>query len=146
MQEFAFTIVTQLSVDLANEPGSLASLTEALADAQVLIHGISVESGHSVSRAHFVVNNSESAFAILEEQGEHVSKKDVLAVTILQRRVGQITRITRALADAHINIDTIYLTSAAEGTKPTLYISATRVPALEVMRCLEMMVSTSSTD
>jgi hypothetical protein len=73
MEEFSFTIVRELSVDLANEVGSFASLTEALAKAQVLIHGISVESGHSVSRVHFVVDNPNAALSILEQEGERVS-------------------------------------------------------------------------
>jgi hypothetical protein len=137
MEEFSFTIVRELSVDLANEVGSFASLTEALAKAQVLIHGISVESGHSVSRVHFVVDNPNAALSILEQEGERVSAKDVLAVTLLERRVGQITRIARALADAEINIDTIYLTSAAEGTRPTIYISGTRATPSEIRECLE---------
>ena len=141
MRDFAFNIVKQVSVDLANEPGTFASLTEALAEANLLIHGISVESGHSISRVHFVVNRCDDAVRVLAERGEQVSTREILAVTILQRKVGQITHIARALADAGINIDTIYLTSAAEGTKPTIYISATRMSASEVMECLTSALS-----
>jgi hypothetical protein len=139
MSGFAFHIVKQISVDLANEPGRLAALIEALAEAQILILGISVESGHSVSRIHFVVDNSpDEAVRVLAKLGENVSMEDVLAITILERKGVELMRITRVLADANINIETIYLTSAAEGTKPTVYISATRVPAEEVMKLLQV--------
>ena len=143
MPEFAFDIVKQISVDLPNEPGSFAKLAEALASANVLIQGISVEAGYSVSRVHFVVDagHIESAARVLAEQGEHESMKEILAVTILERKYGQIARIARILADAGINIDAIYLTSAAEGTKPTIYISATRESAQDVLARLESALS-----
>lgn len=143
MSEFEFGIVKQISVDLANEPGTFAALTEALAADKVLILGISVESGHSVSRVHFVVDSPQNAMQVLAEKGEHVSMKDVLSVTVLERKYGQIARIARVLADAEINIEAVYLTSAAEGTKPTIYISATRVSVEDVLKCLESKLSNS---
>ncbi len=140
MSEFSFNIVTQISVDLSNEPGTFATLTEYLAKANVIILGISVESGYSVSRVHFVVDKPEDAVQVLEGEGERVETSSILAVTFLERKVGQITRIARALADKNINIETIYLTSAAEGTKPTIYISASRTSPEDVKQCLETAI------
>ncbi|MEN9560812.1 MAG: hypothetical protein RIQ56_85 [Candidatus Parcubacteria bacterium] len=137
MSEFALSTVRQINVDLVNEPGTFATLTETLSRAQVLIFGITVESGHRVSRVHFVVDNTDAALDALRHSGEVVSENTVVAVTILERKVGQITRIARALSEAGVNIDTIYLTSAQEGTKPTIYISATNVSADEVLKCLQ---------
>jgi hypothetical protein len=137
MREFAFNIVKQISVDLANESGSLATLMEGLLEVGVLVNGIMVDSGYSVSRVHFVVDKPEAALEVLARYGERVSQKDVLAITILERKKGQVTRMTRALANAHINIDTIYLTSVGEGTRSTIYISPGRVSPQKVIECLE---------
>ncbi|MFM2414423.1 MAG: hypothetical protein RI911_116 [Candidatus Parcubacteria bacterium] len=125
--EYDIAIVKQISVDLTNEPGTLAVFAETLARSNVAIHGISVESGHGVSRVHFVVNNTEKAIEVLTEIGENVSVKEILAVTINERKGGEISRIARKLADEQVNIDVIYLTSAEKGSHPTVYLSASNM-------------------
>ncbi|MFZ2593188.1 MAG: hypothetical protein WAX38_00240 [Minisyncoccia bacterium] len=131
-QEYAVKTVKQISVDLSNEPGTLAVFAESLTKASVLIEGISVESGHGVSRVHFVVDKPTEATAVLTELGENVSIKEILSVTLLERKMGQIAKIARMLADAQINIDVIYLTSAEQGTHPTIYISASNASVTDV--------------
>lgn len=122
--DFDITIVKQISVDLTNEPGTLAVFAESLSRRGAAIHGISVESGQGVSRVHFVVDHTEHAIEVLTEIGENVSVKEILAVTIAERKGNEVARIARKLADEQINIDVIYLTSAEKGSHPTIYLSA----------------------
>jgi hypothetical protein len=105
----------------------------------VAIHGISVESGKGVSRVHFVVDNPERALEVLTELGENVSMKEILAVTIVERKGGEISRLARKLADEQINIDVIYLTSAEKGSHPTIYLSASNASVHSVKALLDSL-------
>jgi hypothetical protein len=132
MHEFDIAVVKQLSVDLTNEPGSLATMAEALTRVNVLIEGISVDSGKGVSRVHFVVDKPEEGSKVLVQLGENVTEKEILSIVPQVRSMGQIAKIARVLADEQINVDVIYLTSAEKGTHPTIYLSASNVSAHDV--------------
>jgi hypothetical protein len=133
---FDIVTVKQISVDLSNEPGTLATFAEALARLEVTITGISVESGRGVSRVHFVTSDADAAVKVLTEIGENVSIKEILAVTITERKGGEIAKIARKLADEQINIEVIYLTSAEKGSHPTIYLSASNAGVSQVKALL----------
>lgn len=98
-----------LEIHLADRPGELATMGEILGAA-----GISVEGGgmwvvDGVGVAHFLVADGEWARAALEAAGMSVGAcRRVLIQRLDQDKPGQLGEFCRAMADAHVNIETLY--------------------------------------
>ena len=73
-------ITKQLAIFLENEPGMLARVCHALADAKVNIYAISASDtvDHTVIR--MVVDNPKKALFVFEERGTLVVEDDVLMI------------------------------------------------------------------
>ncbi|MEV5752729.1 ACT domain-containing protein [Actinoallomurus sp. NPDC052308] len=98
-----------LTIDLDDEPGALAAMGEALGAAGVSVEGggMFVVGGRAV--AHFLFHDGEAASAALRAAGLRVTAcRPVLARRLDQDRPGQLGAITRALADAGVNIEVLY--------------------------------------
>ena len=85
-------ITKQLAIFLDNEPGMLARVCHALADAKVNIYAISASDtvDHTVIR--MVVDNPKKALFVFEERGTLVVEDEHLEVTIEQRGARHIDR------------------------------------------------------
>ena len=98
-----------LEIHLADEPGQLALMGEALGAA-----GISVEGGgmwlvDGLGIAHILVHDGPLARQVLQRAGVHVARcRGVLVQRLDQDRPGQLGRFCRALADAGVNIEVLY--------------------------------------
>ncbi len=98
-----------LAIQLADRPGSLAEMGEALGAA-----GVSVEGGGAFvcaggGLAHFLVANVERARRALDHAGIRVlADREVLAVRLNQEQPGQLGRLTRRMAEAGVNIEVLY--------------------------------------
>ncbi|GAA4601960.1 hypothetical protein GCM10023195_05530 [Actinoallomurus liliacearum] len=98
-----------LTIDLDDEPGALAAMGEALGATGVSVEGggMFVVGGRAV--AHFLFHDGEAASAALRAAGLRVTAcREVLARRLDQDRPGQLGAITRALADAGVNIEVLY--------------------------------------
>jgi hypothetical protein len=107
-----------LTVNLANTPGMLAQLGEALGNAGINIEGVSGSAGvDGDSGVHVLVADAQLARAALEDAGiECGGERDVEAVSIVDQP-GEMGRHLRKIADADVNIDLVYL---ATGTRLVL--------------------------
>ncbi len=98
-----------LSLILENKPGALAAVGETLGRA-----GVSVEGGGAWvvgdrGVAHFLVPDGTVARAALAAAGITVaSVREVIVQRLNQDEPGQLGKFTRRLADAGINIETLY--------------------------------------
>ena len=99
----------QLSIDLPNNPGSLARMTDMLRAAEVNIEALFCNEGSSKTAVHCVVNDPETAKMVLREVGD-VRATEVLAIPI-KNKPGAIAHIARMCAGHQINIKHIYATS-----------------------------------
>jgi hypothetical protein len=98
-----------LTIALENRPGALAELGETLGRAGVSIEGggAFVVNGNGV--AHFLFNDGAAARAALEAAGIRVLKeREVLVQRLNQAIPGQLGKITRLMAEAGVNIETLY--------------------------------------
>ena len=113
-------ITKQLSVFLANKPGTLADVCNELAKADINIFAliISDTADHSVVR--LVVSDPDKAVAIFEERGVLVVGSKVLAIEN-NNKPGALAKIAAKLAKAKINIEYAYL-ATSPGTKKGLLI------------------------
>ena len=95
-------------VRLDNRPGSLARLTELLAAAGVNIDALAAwgENGDGVVR--LIVDQPEACARVLNEASLGFEERTVLAA-LLANQPGELARVTRALAEAAINIEAIFV-------------------------------------
>jgi hypothetical protein len=104
-------IARQLSIFLANKPGTLAKVCEELARQKINIYALSISdtSDHSVIR--MVVSDTQKALHLLGERGVLVVENKVLLLENANTP-GTMAGIAHLLAKAKINIEYAYLASS----------------------------------
>jgi hypothetical protein len=107
--------MTEFSVTLANRPGQLANLARVLADASVEIEAFAAVADDGQSHVRFVVLSAPQARRALSAAGMEFQERDVLD-TFLPRGLEALSHTAEALANAGVNIDSMYLLhTKAEG-------------------------------
>jgi hypothetical protein len=102
-------LVKDLTISLPNQPGALARMGEALGRAGVSIEGGGAFVVNGVGVAHFLVANGPAARAALEAANISVlDVREVLVQRLNQDEPGQLGKLTRRMADAGVNIETLY--------------------------------------
>lgn len=104
-------IAKQLSVFLANKPGTLAAVCEELARAQVNIFALTISDTTDHSVVRMVLSDTEKALHIFEERGVLAVQNNVLMITN-DNKPGSLGAIASRLAKAKINIEYGYLATA----------------------------------
>jgi hypothetical protein len=126
-------ITKQLAIFLDDEPGTLARVCHALADAKVNIYAISASDtvDHTVIR--LVVDNPRKALLVFEEHGTLVVEDDVLMIDG-DNRPGSLARICERLGAAKVNIEYCYC-ATSPGSRRGLLILRVKNPqkALKVL-------------
>jgi hypothetical protein len=107
--------MTEFTVRLANRPGMLAMLAERIASAGVNLEALAAYSVGEEGRVHLIVDDAVTARSVLRRAGLAFEEREAL-VTTLPHRPGSVAGMTRRLADAGVNIESIYLLRcSAEG-------------------------------
>jgi hypothetical protein len=99
--------IKQLSVSLANVPGTFATVSELLGREGVNIRAISVADTSDISTVRFVVDDHEKARNILIGGGYDPKEIDVLAVEIPDHP-GSVNAVLKPLMSAGINVHYLY--------------------------------------
>jgi hypothetical protein len=99
---------TQLAVFLANRPGTLARVCEALANAQINIHALATSDTVDHSVVRMVVSDPTKALMLLGEAGVLALETEVLMIETASEP-GALAKIAERLAEAEINIEYAYL-------------------------------------
>jgi hypothetical protein len=102
-----------LTVSLEDKPGELARLGEALGGAGVNIEGLTVVSFEGRAIGHVLVEDGAAARAALEGAGIAVEGETEPLVSELPEgqvdQPGVVGQMARAMADAGVNIQVVYL-------------------------------------
>lgn len=114
-------IVEQLAIFIANRPGTLAELCDALAEERVNIYGLTVSDTVDHAAVRMVVSDTRKAIALLESRGTLVLESEVLMIEN-DNRPGSLSKIARELAAARINIEYAYLASMPSAKKGLLIL------------------------
>lgn len=93
----------QLTVQLANKPGMLAQVAQALGRAGVNMRALAIFEG----RAKIIADDPAKGREALQKEGLYASIEDCLAVDMADRP-GALADICASLAQAGINIDYAY--------------------------------------
>jgi hypothetical protein len=110
-------MATDLTVTLANEPGSLQKVGEVLGNAGINIDGICGTADGSSGAVHILVVDGAMARESLSQAGiECGAEREVEVVSVVDQP-GEMGRHLRRVADAGVNVDLVYL---ATGTRLVL--------------------------
>ena len=105
----------EFSVTLANKPGQLATLAGHLADAGIHIESLAAIGSDGESLVRFMPDDADATRRVLTGAGVHFEERPIID-TFLRDEPGALAEMAKRLADAGVNIDSIYLLhSNAEG-------------------------------
>lgn len=114
-------ITKQLAVFLDNQPGTLARVCDALAEAKINIFAISTSDTVDHNVVRLVLSDSRHALQIFEEHGTLVVENDVLVIDG-DNKPGSLAKIAHKLAEAKINIDYAYCATPPNAKKGLLVL------------------------
>ena len=107
---------TQLAVFLANRPGALARVCEALAKAEINIHALATSDAVDHSVVRMVVSDPTKALMLLGEAGVLALESDVLMIET-DNKPGVLAKIAERLAESEVNIEYVYLAGSPKAAK-----------------------------
>ena len=99
---------TQLAVFLANRPGALARVCEALAKAEINIQALATSDTVDHTVVRMVVSDPTKALMLLGEAGTLALETEVLMIETASRP-GVLAKIAERLAEIEVNIEYAYL-------------------------------------
>lgn len=100
-------LIKQISVFVENRPGSLAEVTQMLADHGIDIHAFCVADTTNFGILRMMVSDPDETFAVLREAQFTVSMTKVVAVR-LQDRAGGLHDVLMALRDGGLSVEYAY--------------------------------------
>ena len=103
----------EISMELPDAPGSLAMVTEALAEANINIETICAIGGVAPNVA-LVTEQVPQTKALLDELGIAYTVSELLKM-VMPDQPGVLAQFSRRLADAGVNINSIYILSRYRG-------------------------------
>ena len=98
-----------LTIELKDKVGSVASAAEALGKAGVNIEGIGGFAVGGKGVAHVLVADAGKARQALESAGARVTGEQDALVVEIEDRPGSLGQLTRKIADAGVNLNAVYL-------------------------------------
>jgi len=114
--KLAVETATQLAVFLANRPGALARVCEALANAEINIHALATSDTVDHTVVRMVVSDPTKALMLLGEAGVLALETEVLTIETASQP-GVLAKIAERLAEAELNIEYAYLAGGRAGEK-----------------------------
>ena len=111
---------TQLAVFLANRPGALARVCEALGNAGINIQALATSDTVDHTVVRMVVSDPTKALMLLGEAGVLALETEVLTIETANEP-GVLAKIAECLAEADINIEYTYL-AGGRGSQKGLII------------------------
>jgi len=99
--------ISQLSVFVENKQGSMSSIVEALAEANIDIRALTIADTTDFGILRLIVRDPESAKKMLQEKDFVVTVNQVIGVEVPDS-VGGLAKVLRILDDALINIEYMY--------------------------------------
>lgn len=104
-------MATNLTVTMADRPGMLAQLGEALGAAGVNINGGCAVTSGGEGWVHILVDDVASATTAVEGAGMSVSSQSEVVIVDIDDHPGELGANARKLSEAGVNIELFYLSS-----------------------------------
>ena len=120
MHAYDFTIVAP------HTKGSLANLAEELGREKINIEGLSAVEQNGSATFHLLATDKAATTRAITKVGYKVTRETEVIVEHIEDRPGMLGKVTRRLADAGINLTTMYL-----ATDTRLVLGCENISALE---------------
>jgi hypothetical protein len=120
MQAYDFTIV------VPHSKGSLANLAEEMGRENINIEGLCAVEQNGIVIFHLLSTDKTATTRAIAKVGYKVTKETEVIVERLEDRPGMLGKVTRHLAEAGINLTTVYL-----ATNTRLVLGCENISALE---------------
>jgi hypothetical protein len=120
MRAYDFTVVAP------NSRGSLANLAEELGRQRINIEGLCAVEQNGSGIFHLLTTDRAVTTSAINMVGYKVSQETEVIVEHVENRPGTLGNVTRRLADAGINLTTVYL-----ATDTRLVLGCENISALE---------------
>ena len=126
-------IAKQLSVFVANTPGTLSEVCAELGKHKINIYALTISDTVDHAVVRMVVSDSKKALRLFEERGTLVVENDVLMIDG-DNRPGSLANISQKLSKAKINIEYAYLATSPGSKRGLAILRPSNVKkALEVL-------------
>jgi hypothetical protein len=125
--------VTQLAVFLANKPGTLAAVCDALASEKINIFALTVSDTIDHAVVRMIVSDPKRALSIFEQHGTLVVENEVLLLE-QDNKPGTLSVVAKKLAEKNVNIEYAYLATAKSSRKGLLVLRPNNLKkAIEIL-------------
>jgi len=125
--------VTQLAVFLANKPGTLAAVCDALAAEKINIFALTVSDTIDHAVVRMIVSDPKRALSIFEQHGTLVVENEVLLLE-QDNKPGTLSEVAKKLAEKNVNIEYAYLATAKTARKGLLVLRPNNLnKAIEIL-------------
>jgi hypothetical protein len=125
--------VTQLAVFLANKPGTLAAVCDALASEKINIFALTVSDTIDHAVVRMIVSDPKRALSIFEQHGTLVVENEVLLLE-QDNKPGTLSEVAKKLAEKNVNIEYAYLATAKSSRKGLLVLRPNNLTkAIEIL-------------
>lgn len=102
-------MATDLTIMIHDRPGAAAEVADALGRSEVNIEGVCCVPRDGHGELHLTVNDAAKARTALHQTGVKVTDEREVLVVDVEDRPGILAEVTRSVADAGINLTTLYL-------------------------------------
>ena len=121
---------TQLAVFLANRPGALARVCDALAKAEININALATSDTVDHTVVRMLVSDPTKALMLLGEAGVLALETEVLMVETANQP-GVLAKIAERLAEAGVNIEYVYLAGGRDAEKGLIVLRSSDIEKAE---------------
>jgi hypothetical protein len=125
----------EISMELPDVPGSLAKVTEALAEANINIETICAI-GRVAPNVALVTKQVPQTKAVLDKLGINYSVSELLKM-VMPDEPGVLAQFSRRLADGGVNMNSIYILSKFRGETELVFSVDDSVKAREILNIHE---------
>ena len=114
------TKVKEIVVEVPNKVGTLASLTQALAEKSIDVWALTVSTNLDHATIQIVTCSNAKALKVIAQLGWSAREREIVQVELLNK-VGAANTVSLTLASADVNIESIY-GSALNVKAPAVFI------------------------
>jgi hypothetical protein len=114
----------EIALTLPNRPGTLAGVARVLAKDRINVAALAVDSTATKGHVRLVVSDPDKAMRILAKAGYEPEIREMLAVR-LEDKAGSFLRVLETLAKAKLNVQSVAILVAREGSHPLVALSTT---------------------
>ena len=123
-------MLKQVSIYAENVKGKMLEITDVLMENNVNILGSVTNDSAEYGIVRMIVDNPSKAIEALTKKGIICKMTDVIGVEV-KDEVGNLNRLLKALHDANINVDYLYLSFNRESGCPIMVLHTADVKEVE---------------